>query len=47
MIKKIWTEGERTVCGLLLEANPKELTVTLYDRTGTQIDQVKVLAKKR
>ena len=47
VIKKIWTEGEKTVCGMLLDANSKHLTLTLYDRTGKQIDQVKVLAKKR
>lgn len=47
IIKKIWTEGERTVCGMHFDANPKQLTLTLYDRNGLQIDQVKVLAKKR
>lgn len=45
IIKKIWTEGAHTVSAMHLDATPKALTLTLYDRHGTAIDQVKVPAK--
>lgn len=47
IIKKIWTEGEHTVSAIHLEATPKTLTLTLYDRHGTAIDRATILAKKR
>lgn len=46
LIKVRWTEGPKTVSGLILKATKKRLTVTLYDREGNKIDEVKVLAKR-
>lgn len=46
LIKVRWTEGPKTVSGLILKATKKKLTVTLYDRNGTHIDAVTVKAKR-
>ena len=46
LIRFRWTEGSQTVGALLLNADPKHLTLTLYDRHGQAIDQVSVLAKR-
>lgn len=46
LIKKIWTEGPQTVSAIHLDATPEVLTLTLYNRHGTAIDQVKVPAKR-
>lgn len=46
IIKKHWAQGVHTVSGMLLKVDEKCMTVTLYDRHGTLIDQVKILAKR-
>lgn len=46
LIKFRWTEGANTVGGLIMKANKKRLTLTLYDRNGVEIDQVRVKAKR-
>ncbi len=45
LIRFRWSEGSNTVGALILKANKKRLTLTLYDRNGTLIDQVKVKSK--
>jgi 3',5'-cyclic AMP phosphodiesterase CpdA len=45
IIKFRWSEGSKTVGGLIMKANKKRLMLTLYDRTGNQIDQVLVKSK--
>ena len=47
IIKKIWTEGVNTMGAIHLNATPKALTLTLYDRHGTAIDHLQVPSKKR
>lgn len=46
LIRFRWTEGPNTVGALILNADNTHLTLTLYDRHGTEIDQVTVKAKK-
>jgi hypothetical protein len=45
LIKSCWTEGSKTVGALIMKAGKKHLTLTLYDRNGTPIDQVCVKSK--
>ncbi len=45
LIKFRWSEGSKTVGALLMKADKKQLTLTLYDRNGTSIDQVVVKSK--
>lgn len=45
LIKSRWTEGPNTVGALIMNANKKLLTLTLYDRNGHSIDKVTVRAK--
>src|SRR5690606_10622158 len=47
IIKSRWTEGSKTVGALIMKANKKHLTLTLYDRNGISIDQVKVKSKSK
>ena len=44
-IKVRWSEGPKTVGGLLMKATPQQLTLTLYNRHGQAIDSVTVKAK--
>jgi hypothetical protein len=44
IIKYRWTEGAKTVGGMLLKANNKTLTVKLLNRTGQVLDSVRVRA---
>ena len=46
IIKYRWTEGAKTVGGLSLKANNKELTITLLNRYGKVLDSVAVKAKR-
>lgn len=46
LIRFRWTEGSQTVGGMIMQANKKRLTLTLYDRNGTPIDEVAVKAKR-
>jgi predicted phosphodiesterase len=46
LIKFRWSEGSKTVGALIMKANKKRLTLTLYDRDGKAIDQVSVKSKK-
>ncbi len=45
LIKFRWSEGSKTVGALIMKANKKCLTLTLYNRNGDAIDQVSVKAK--
>ena len=45
LIKCRWTEGNKTVGALIMKAGKKRLTLILYDRNGTIIDQVSVKSK--
>lgn len=47
IIKYRWSEGGRTISALLLKADSKQLSLTLYDRNGTAIDNVIVKAKNK
>jgi predicted phosphodiesterase len=47
IIKSRWTEGNKTVGALIMNADKKNLTLTLYDRNGNAIDQVLVKSKKK
>ena len=46
LIKKRWTEGGRTVGGMLMDVNPNRIEMTLYNRNGTVIDSFTVPAKR-
>ena len=45
LIKFRWSEGSKTVGALIMKADKKRLTLTLYDRNGSPIDQVSVKSK--
>ncbi|RYG37625.1 MAG: hypothetical protein EOO01_30075, partial [Chitinophagaceae bacterium] len=45
LIKFRWSEGSKTVGALIMKADKKGLTLTLYDRNGMALDEVTV--KKR
>lgn len=45
LIKSRWSEGSKTVGALIMKADKKRLTLTLYDRNGNPIDQVFVKSK--
>lgn len=45
MIKFRWSEGPKTVGGILLKADDAKLRLTMYDREGRELDSVEVLAK--
>ncbi len=45
LIKSRWTEGAKTVGGLIMKANNKNIVLTLYDRNGHAIDSVIVQSK--
>ena len=47
LIKFRWSEGSKTVGALIMKANKKCLTLTLYDRNGNAIDQVSVKSKSK
>lgn len=46
LIKFRWSEGSNTVGAMIMKANKKRLSLTLYDRSGTLIDNVSVKAKR-
>lgn len=46
-IKFRWCEGAKTVGAILLKASSNNLSLTLYDRNGTALDNVNVKAKQR
>lgn len=45
-IKFIWSEGPKTVGGVLMKVTDEKMTLTLFDRNGVAIDSVNVLAKR-
>lgn len=45
-IARHWSEGPHTVSAMLLDVDPRRMTVTLYDRNGRLIDQATIPAKK-
>ncbi len=47
IIKFRWTEGGGTVGAMLMEASAKQLTLSLYDRSGRLIDSFNVLSKRK
>lgn len=47
LIKMRWTEGAETVSAMLLDVSPEKMTITLYDRNGTETDRVEVQAKNK
>ncbi|MFD0941033.1 purple acid phosphatase family protein [Pedobacter boryungensis] len=47
LIKFRWTEGSKTVGAILMKADKKQLSLTLFDRKGQAIDQVAVKAKRK
>ncbi|KQC00086.1 metallophosphoesterase family protein [Pedobacter sp. Hv1] len=47
LIKFRWSEGSKTVGALIMKAEKKRLTLTLYDRNGNAIDQVSVKSKSK
>lgn len=46
-IARHWSEGTHTVSAMLLDVDPRRMTVTLYDRTGRLIDQATIPAKRK
>lgn len=47
IIKFRWSEGSKTVGAIIMKANKKGLTLTLYNRNGAAIDQVSVKPKQK
>ncbi|MGF1924804.1 MAG: metallophosphoesterase [Bacteroidia bacterium] len=47
LIKFRWSEGSKTVGALIMKANKKGLTLTLYNRDGNAIDHVSVKSKSK
>jgi hypothetical protein len=47
LIKFRWSEGSKTIGALIMKADKKRLTLTLYDRNGSAIDQVLVKSKSK
>ncbi|MBE6310304.1 MAG: metallophosphoesterase family protein [Bacteroidales bacterium] len=47
IIKYRWSEGGKTVSGILLKADSNKLSLTLYDRYGKALDNVIVKAKTK
>lgn len=47
LIAKRFTEGGRTISGINLSGNKKELKLVLLDRSGNEIDSVIIPAKKK
>lgn len=45
LIKFRWSEGSKTVGGILLKANDNKICLTLYDRHGNALDNVEVISK--
>lgn len=46
LIKFRWSEGSKTVGGILLRANDNKIRLTLYVRYGNALDNVEVIAKR-
>ena len=46
LIKFRWSEGVRTVGGLLLQADDHKLQLTLYDRYGNALDNIEIASKR-
>lgn len=46
LIEKRWTEGTRTVGGMIMDVNPERIEMTLYDRYGNAKDSFIVPAKR-
>ncbi len=45
LIKFRWSEGSKTLGAIIMTATKKNLTLTLYDRHGSRIDEVSVKSK--
>ena len=41
-----WSEGPKTVGGMILDVDSSRMRLTLYDRTGTPVDSVTVPARR-
>lgn len=46
MLEKRWTEGPKTVSGMLMDVGPERIKMTLYDRYGQEHDSFIVPAKR-
>ena len=46
LIKFRWTEGPNTVGAIIMNADSKQLSLTLYDRNGNEVDKVMVKSKR-
>lgn len=46
IISKRWSEGPKTVGGMVLNVDPMRMVLTLYDRTGEAIDTVVIPARR-
>ena len=46
LIKFRWSEGVRTVGGLLLQVDDHKLQLTLYDRYGNALDNIEIASKR-
>lgn len=46
IISKRWSEGPKTVGGMVLNVDPARMVLTLYDRTGKAIDTVVIPARR-
>ena len=46
VIAKRWSEGAHTVGGLVLDVNPQRMVLSLYDRTGSEVDAVTIPARR-
>lgn len=46
LIKCRWTEGSNTIGAMIMKADNKQLSLTLYDRYGNEKDRVSVKAKR-
>lgn len=41
-----WSEGPKTVGGMILDVNPQRMLLTMHDRTGAVVDSVTVPARR-
>ena len=46
IIAKRWSEGSKTVGGMLMDVNPERIVMSLYDRNGIEQDSFTVPAKR-
>lgn len=47
LIKYRWTEGKNTIGAMLMKVTPQAITISLYDRNGTLIDETIIRPMRR